>query len=310
MVADALSRKERVKPLRVRALMMTNDLNLPSQILNALAEALKEENVKDENLNGMNKMFETRANGTHYIKKQSWILNALAEALKEENVKDENLNGMNKMFETRANGTHYIKKQTEAIKKETVKNENLYGIDKEFKTRPDGTCCIRSRSWLPHFGGLMDLIMHESHKSKYSIHLGSDKMYHGLKKFYWWPNMKADIATYVRECSTCSKLKVEYHKPSGLLVQPRIPQWKWENITIDFITKLPKTPSDYDTIWVIVDCPTKSAHFPPIKETDKMEKLKILYIKEIVSRHECQCQLFQTTMVDSHQDFGSYSKKL
>ncbi|GJS86394.1 putative reverse transcriptase domain-containing protein [Tanacetum coccineum] len=91
--------------------------------------------------------------------------------------------------------------------------------------------------------------MHESHKSKYSIHPGLDKMYQDLKKLYWWPNMKAEIATYVSKCLTCAKVKAEYQKPSGLLVQPVIPVWKWENITIDFVTKLPKTTSGQDTIW-------------------------------------------------------------
>ncbi|GJS86359.1 putative reverse transcriptase domain-containing protein [Tanacetum coccineum] len=178
VVADALSRKERIKPLRVRALVMTISLNLPVQILNAQAEAMKEENVKEENLRGMNKDFETRPNGTLYIEKQSW---------------------------------------------------------------------------LPHLGGLRDLIMHESHKSKYSYYPGSDKMYHDLKKLYWWPNMKAEIATYISKCLICSKL--------------------------------PKTSSGYDTIWVIVDRLTKSAHFLPMKETDTIEILTRLYLKEVVSRH-------------------------
>ncbi|GKC28354.1 putative reverse transcriptase domain-containing protein [Tanacetum coccineum] len=85
------------------------------------------------------------------------------------------------------------------------------------------------------------VIMQESHKSKYSIHQGSDKMFQDMKKLYWWPNMKADIATYVRKYLTCAKVKAEYQRPSGLLVQPEIPQWKWDNITMDFITKLPKS---------------------------------------------------------------------
>ncbi|GKD59803.1 putative reverse transcriptase domain-containing protein [Tanacetum coccineum] len=84
--------------------------------------------------------------------------------------------------------------------------------------------------------------MHESHKSKYSIHPGSDKMYQDLKKLYWWPNIKAEIATYVNKCLTCAKVKAEYQKPSGLLDQPEFPQWKWENITMDFVTKLPRRP--------------------------------------------------------------------
>ncbi|GJR86970.1 putative reverse transcriptase domain-containing protein [Tanacetum coccineum] len=119
------------------------------------------------------------------------------------------------------------------------------------RVRSDGTKCLKGRVWLPLFGGLMDLIMLESHKSKYSIHPGSDKMYHDLKKLYWWPNMKVDIATYVSKCLTCAKVKAEHQKPSGLLQQPEIPVWKLERITMDFIIKLPETPSEYDSILVI-----------------------------------------------------------
>ncbi|GJR25666.1 reverse transcriptase domain-containing protein [Tanacetum coccineum] len=90
------------------------------------------------------------------------------------------------------------------------------------------------RIWLPLYGGLRDLIMHESHKSKYSIHPGSTKMYQDLKRLYWWPNMKADIATYVEKCLTCAKVKAEHMKPSGLLQQPEIPEWKWEKSVCDF----------------------------------------------------------------------------
>ncbi|GJX75799.1 putative reverse transcriptase domain-containing protein [Tanacetum coccineum] len=119
----------------------------------------------------------------------------------------------------------------------------------------------------------------------YSIHPGSDKMYQDLKKLYWWPNMKAIIAEYVGKCLTCSRVKAECQKPSGLLVQPEISMWKWERITMDFVTKLPKTSNGHDTIWVIVDRLTKSAHFIPTRATDSMETLTRLYIKEIVSRH-------------------------
>nr|GEX52586.1 putative reverse transcriptase domain-containing protein [Tanacetum cinerariifolium] len=133
--------------------------------------------------------------------------------------------------------------------------------------------------------GLRDLIMLESYKSKYSIHPGSNKMYHDLKKLYWWPNMKVDIATYVSKCLTCAKLKTENQKPSGLLQQPEIPFWKWERITMDFITKLPRTPSGYDSIWVIVDGLTKYAHLIQTNEKFKMERLTQLYLKEIVCRH-------------------------
>ncbi|GJZ29000.1 putative reverse transcriptase domain-containing protein [Tanacetum coccineum] len=111
-------------------------------------------------------------------------------------------------------------------------------------------------------------------------------MYQDLTKLYWWPNMKAIIAEYVGKCLTCSRVKAKCQNPSGLQVQPDIPMWKWERITMDFITKLPKTSNGHDTIWVIVDRLTKSTHFIPTRETDSMETLTRLYIKEIVSRNE------------------------
>ncbi|GKE33896.1 putative reverse transcriptase domain-containing protein, partial [Tanacetum coccineum] len=113
-----------------------------------------------------------------------------------------------------------LKAQKEAMKKKNVRAENLGRLIKQiFEFRPDGTQCFGKLVWLRQFGGLRDLIMHESHKSKYSIHPGSDKMYQDLKQLYWWPNMKADIATYVSKCLTCAKVKAEHQKPSGLLRQ-------------------------------------------------------------------------------------------
>nr|GEZ76800.1 reverse transcriptase domain-containing protein [Tanacetum cinerariifolium] len=217
VVADALSRKERIKPLWVYALVMTIGLNLPRQILEAQAEAMKPENLKSEDVGGM-------------------LI---------ENSKDP----------------------------EKPRKEKL-------EPRANGTLCLNNRSWLPCYGKLRTLIMHESHKSKYSVHLGSDKMYQDMKLLYWWPNMKVNIATYVSKCLACLKVKVEHQKPSGLLVQPEIPQWKWDNITMDFVTKLPRIQSGNDTIWVVVDRLTKSAHFLPMKETDPINKLARLYLKE------------------------------
>nr|GEW92052.1 putative reverse transcriptase domain-containing protein [Tanacetum cinerariifolium] len=183
-------------------------------------------------------------------------------------------------------------RKLENIKKEDVggmlvKNaKNPYAIrEQKLEPRTDETQCLNGRSWIPCYGDLRNVIMYESHKSKYSIHPGFDKMYQDMKKLYWWPNMKADIATYVRKCLTCGKVKAKHQRPSGLLVQPEIPLWKWDNITMDFVTKLPKSPQGYDTIWVIVDRLTKSAIFAPIKETDPLKKLAKLYLKEVVARH-------------------------
>nr|GFA43558.1 reverse transcriptase domain-containing protein [Tanacetum cinerariifolium] len=133
-------------------------------------------------------------------------------------------------------------------------------IPKEkLEPRVDGSLCLNDRSWLPCYGDLRSVIMHESHKLKYSIHPDSDKMYQDMKKSYWWSNIKANIATYVSKCLTCAKVKAEHQRPSGLLVQPAIPEWKWDKITMDFITKLPKSPQD---------------------------KLARLYLNKIVARHE------------------------
>ncbi|GJS04119.1 putative reverse transcriptase domain-containing protein [Tanacetum coccineum] len=203
-----LIRKEREKPIRVRALVMTVYPDLSEKILKAQTEAMKEENVKAETLGRLLKpIFEIYQNEIRYFDKRIW------------------------------------------------------------------------------YGGIRDLIMHESHKSKYLIHPSSDKMYQDLKKLYWWPNMKAHIATYVSKCLTCAKVKAEHQKPSGLLQQPEIPEWKWEKITMDFVSGLSRTPSSHDTIWVIVDRLTNSAHFLPMKKIDSMEKLTQQYLKEIVCRH-------------------------
>ncbi|GJS01122.1 putative reverse transcriptase domain-containing protein [Tanacetum coccineum] len=180
---------------------------------------------------------------------------------------------------------HYCMARTEARKEENYEAEDLCGMVKKLEPRADRTLCLKNKSWIPCFGDLRALIMHESHKSKYSIHPGSDKMYQDLKKLYWWPNMKAKIATYVSKCLTCAKVKGEYQKPSGLLVQPMIPVWKWENITMDFVTKLPKMSTRQDTIWIIVDHLTKSAHFLPMKENNSMEMLTRKYLKEVVTSH-------------------------
>ncbi|GJX13362.1 putative reverse transcriptase domain-containing protein [Tanacetum coccineum] len=127
--------------------------------------------------------------------------------------------------------------------------------------------------------------MKEAHKTRYSVQLGADKMYHDLRDMYWWQGMKRDITTYVRKCLTCLKVKAEHQRPSGLLQQTEISKWKWDNITMDFITKLPRSKSRHDIIWVVVDRLTKSAHFLVTREDYSIEKLARLYIDEIVPRH-------------------------
>ncbi|GKB97242.1 putative reverse transcriptase domain-containing protein [Tanacetum coccineum] len=110
----------------------------------------------------------------------------------------------------------------------------------------------KCKFWLqevPVYGNLRTLIMNKGHATRYFIHPGADKMYYDLRDLYWWPGMKKDIALYVSKCLTCSKVKAAHQKPSRLLQQPEIPEWKWENITMDFLTRLPRTSSGYDSIW-------------------------------------------------------------
>ncbi|GJR59343.1 reverse transcriptase domain-containing protein [Tanacetum coccineum] len=187
VVADALSRKERLKPRRVRAMSTTIHSGLKTKILEAQSKASKD-----------------------------------------------------------------LKAPTEWLR----------GLERHFEQRDDGEIYLFDRIWIPSVGGVRKLIMHEAHTSRYSVHLGADKMYYDLRDLYWWPDMKRDIAKYVK-----------------------IPEWKWEKITMNFVTKLPKSSSGYDTIWVIVDRLTKSAHFLPIREDYKMEKLEKIYTNEIVERH-------------------------
>ncbi|GJR03124.1 retrovirus-related pol polyprotein from transposon TNT 1-94 [Tanacetum coccineum] len=186
VVADALSRNERVKPRRVRAIAVTIQSGVKGLILEAQVKAFKDENVIAEGLN---------------------------------------------------------------------------------------------------VGGVRTKIMDEAHKTRYSVHPGADKMYYDLRDMYWWPGMKNKIAIYVSKCLTCAKVKVEHQRLSGLLQQPEIPEWKWEKIAMDFITKLPWSSSGHDAIWVIVDRLTKSTHFLEIREDYSMEKLARLYIDKIVARH-------------------------
>ncbi|GJS35361.1 putative reverse transcriptase domain-containing protein [Tanacetum coccineum] len=154
-----------------------------------------------------------------------------------------------------------LKAQSEASKGANSPTEMLKGLDKQFERKEDGGLYLAERIWAPVYGNLRTLIMNEAHTIK----------------------MKKDIALYVSKCLTCSKVKVEHQKPSGLLQQPEIPEWKWENITMDFITRLPRTSSGHDLIWVIVDRLTKSTYLLAVREDYKTERLARLYINEIVA---------------------------
>nr|GEY77236.1 putative reverse transcriptase domain, ribonuclease H-like domain, aspartic peptidase domain protein [Tanacetum cinerariifolium] len=244
VVADALSRKEREPPLRVRAL---KELNMRQR---RWLELLSDYDCD-----------------IHYHPgKANVVVDTFSRKEREPPLRQENQRTSRKEDV----GGMLVENSRDP---EKVRKEKL-------EPRTDGTLCLNGRSWLPCYGDLRTVIIHESHKAKYSIHPGSDKMYKDMKKLYWWPNMKADIATYVSKCLTCVKVKAEHQKLSGLLVQPKIPEWKWDNITMDVVTKLPKSLQGYDTIWMVVDRLTKSTIFTPIRETDSKDKLARIYLKE------------------------------
>ena len=117
------------------------------------------------------------------------------------------------------------------------------------------------------------------------MHPGSTKMYRNLREHFWWDGMKNDIAQFVARCLTCQQVKIEHQRPSGLLQPLSIPQWKWEQISMDFVSGLPRTRRDHDSIWVIVDRLTKSAHFLAIKTTYSLSRLARLFVDEIVRLH-------------------------
>nr|GFC44963.1 putative reverse transcriptase domain-containing protein [Tanacetum cinerariifolium] len=138
-----------------------------------------------------------------------------------------------------------LEAQGEASKDLKAPAEWLRGLETHFEKRDDGGVYFFDRVWIPSVGGIRKLIMDEAHTSRYSVHPGADKMYYDLRDLYWWPGMKRDIAEYVSNCLT----------------------------------------SGHDAIWVVVDRLTKSAHFLPIREDYKTEKLARIYINKIVARH-------------------------
>ncbi|GJR49707.1 putative nucleotidyltransferase, ribonuclease H [Tanacetum coccineum] len=211
--------------------------------------------------------------------------NVVADALsRKERLKPRQVRAMALTIQSGIKGM-IVAAQGKALSQEDVREEKLYNLVQQMEKKEDGSLYFMDRVWVPLMGGVRTVIMDKAHKSRYSVHPGADKMYYDLRDMYWWPGMKKDIAVYVSECLTCAKVKAEHQRPSGLLQQPEIPEWKWENITMDFIIKLPRTSSGHDAIWVVVDRLTKSAHFIAIREDFSTEKLAKVYLNRIVARH-------------------------
>jgi hypothetical protein len=166
-----------------------------------------------------------------------------------------------------------------------IREKIMAGTAKCFKEDDQGVIWFNNRIVVPKNEELRQQILDEAHLSRYSIHLGSTKMYHDLKQHYWWTKMKIEIARYVAKCDTCRRVKAIHMKTAGPLQSLPIPTWKWEDISMDFIVGLPRTTKGYDSIWVIVDRLTKIAHFLPVKTYYPVLTYAELYIARILSLH-------------------------
>jgi len=156
---------------------------------------------------------------------------------------------------------------------------------KHFRIDEKGVLWFDNRLVVPKDRDLRNKILDEAHSSKLSIHPGSSKMYQNLKPRFWWTKMKKEIAAYVARCDTCCRVKAVHLKPAGLLQPLSVLGWKWEEISMDFIVGLPLTQKGHNSIWVIVDRLTKSAHFIPVHSTYRPSDYAELYFSQIVRLH-------------------------
>jgi len=149
----------------------------------------------------------------------------------------------------------------------------------DFRLDENSVLMFRDRVCVSDVLELKKQILDEGHRSSLSIHPGATKMYHDLKMLFWWPRMKKEITEFVYACLVCQKSKIEHQKPSCLMQPLFVPEWKWDSISMDFIGALRKTVKGFDSILVIVDRLTKSAHFVPVKTGMSVAKLAEIYIE-------------------------------
>nr|GFA32346.1 retrotransposable element Tf2 [Tanacetum cinerariifolium] len=147
------------------------------------------------------------------------------------------------------------------------------------------TARFRLSLCVPDDASLREALLTEAHSSPFSFNPGSTKMYHDLNQHFWWSGMKRDVATFVSRCLICQQVKIEHQRASGLLRPLDIPVWKWDEISMDFVTRLPRTQRRHDAIWVVVDRLTKSAHFLPIRKDYSVSRLAETFQQEIVRLH-------------------------
>ena len=157
--------------------------------------------------------------------------------------------------------------------------------DEGWTIHTDGSLRYRGRVVVPHSTNLREEILREFHCSRFVVHPGGTKMYQDLRCQYYWSGMKRHVGDFMRRCLTCQQVKAEHQKPAGLLQPLEVAEWKWEHVTMDFVTHLQWTPQRHDVVWVIVDQLTKSTHFLAVRMTFTLDRFCWLYIREIVRLH-------------------------
>ena len=166
-----------------------------------------------------------------------------------------------------------------------IKKNIASGKAKCFSIDDSGVVYFGDRLVVPKSGGVKEVILQEAHESPISIHPGSTKMYQDLRSRFWWTRMKREVAKYVSECDVCRRVKAEHQRPAGTLRPIAVPEWKWDEVGMDFITGFPKSQKGNNAIWVVIDRLSKVAHFLPVRDDIRASQLADLYMARIVPLH-------------------------
>ena len=156
---------------------------------------------------------------------------------------------------------------------------------KDYALQDGGILKMKGRVYIPNSSELRKSVLQEMHNAPYVGHPGYQKTLTMVRKEYFWPGMKNEAANYIARCMECQRVKVEHRHPTGLLQPLPILEWKWEVVTIDFITKLPQSSRQHESIMVVMEKLTKAAHFVPVKLTQKATNVAEIYMKEIARLH-------------------------
>jgi hypothetical protein len=154
-----------------------------------------------------------------------------------------------------------------------------------YKLEADGTLLYKKKIYVPNVQDLKLMILNEMHNVPYAGHPGYQKTVAAVKSHYIWPGVKREIVEYISRCMECQKVKDEHKHPTWLLQPLPIPEWKWEVVTMDFITGLPRTSKQHDSIMVVVEKLTKAGHFIPLKNTHKAANVVDIFMREIARFH-------------------------